>query len=467
MKKQSFALAFLAGVSLLGMTLALASPAQAKAMDDFVTADGTTQYGWGIIANETNKTIWDFGADGMPAKCRAAEGDTSEQRVYDYAIRNLAVKQDDAYSLSCTFTPDADSDLSAERTYGLVCWYQDADNYLIYWLQQKTSADWSGQFYGRVAGAFRKMYFPQSQASGGLEYADYWRKGEYYDMWWDQANDTNANLYNQRSILLTKTVTLKVVSAIEDVTVNGEVAHCRKFDLHQIVDGSDKLVRSMYVQQINATTGDFYTGLYSEAFSVGLSDYVLAPTNTNFGEHVASLIDALPSAVSSKEDIAAIIAARNAYKGLLSFKSQLSNEELTKLEGSEAKAAAYVDTVISALDDKKSSFKEDVNAAYELYASCNAEIQAKITKLSELTNAIQEAKTWTDPNTSSAASSTAASSETPSSSSLVSTSSTTTPTPNPSGVNGGAIAGIVIGSIVVVAGVVVAVILVKKHKKVE
>lgn len=414
--------------SLLAMAgtvlLAAALPGRAVyAFDDFVDGDGNTHYGWSLVANETNSTIWDFDEEtGMVYYCRAAEGDTSAQRVYNYALRNLEIEEDDSYSVSCTFTPDPDSDLSVERSYGIVAWYQDADNYLIYWLQQKTTSDWSGQFYGRIDGAFRSMYVPKEHCSGAIPYCDYWRKGEYYDMWWDQANDTNPELFGQKNILLTKTVTLKVESNIEDVVVNSETVNCRKFVLHQIVDNAsgepvDFISDVFYIRQLVPGMGNFYTGIYSECFSVGLSNFALTTTTTDFAENVTSLISALPSSVESAVDISKIIEARNAYKGLLDFQDGFPAESLSALEQAESNAAAYVDAVIAALDNTKSTFPTDVDNAYNLYAGLNPEIQNKVTKLDALINAVKEAKDWTDPSSSSeevpSSSEQPASSETP------------------------------------------------------
>ena len=152
-------------VLVLGFSLPAALNAnnnlQLNALDDYVNADGETQYGWNLVANETNATTWEFDENGEVSYCWAADGDISAQRVYNYALRNLEINGDDSYSVSAKFVPDPDSDLSAERTYGLVCWYQDADNYLLYWLQTKTDGCWSGQFYGRIDGAFRQIYMPE------------------------------------------------------------------------------------------------------------------------------------------------------------------------------------------------------------------------------------------------------------------------------------------------------------------
>ena len=309
---------------LLVLAIGLALPAallannqfEVKAFDDFVNEEGNTQYGWHLVANETNQKIWEFDENGEVAYCWAGDGDISAQRVYNYALRNLAIDGDDTYSVSATFVPDPDSDLSAERTYGIVCWYQDADNYLIYWMQQKTAGDWSGQFYGRVDGSLRQIYMPQKY-NGSIGYVDGWLRGEYYDLWWDQGAYTHPEILMKRNALITTTVGLKVVSNIQEVTVGGTATTCRRFELHQIVNGEDHISCEFYVKQITAESGEFYTGVYSEMFNIGIEDFEISCTNTDFTKSVADSINALPEAVDNVSQIAAIAEARNAYNGLL------------------------------------------------------------------------------------------------------------------------------------------------------
>lgn len=392
-------LSVLSGV-LFSSLIIQSSPVHVHALDDYTNEEGQTQYGWSLVANETNVSCWEFDEQGELAYCYAAEGDTANQRVYNYALRNLAIQQDDSYSVSCVFTPDPDSDLSAERAYGLVCWYQDADNYLLYWMQQKTGGDWSGQFYGRINGSFRKMWMPESCASGAIPYVDGWRKGEYYDLWWDQSKNSHPAICNERNALLTTTIQLKVVSSLEECTVAGETKTCRKFELHQIIHDEDFISCIFYVEQLNANSGDFYTGVYSECFSVGLSDFTITTTNTDFATPVKEKINALPETIVNESQIIDVMQARNAYEGLLSYQSLLTTNDVEKLTTAEEAVGLYVDNKIMALDHNKSSFKQDVDAAYNLFISLNEILQGKVTKVTELSNAINEAKDWKDPNTS-------------------------------------------------------------------
>lgn len=403
-KRFKVVLSLLASV-LISSLMIQSSPVKVHALEDYTNEEGKTQYGWSLVANETNVSCWEFNEQGDLAYCYAAEGDTANQRVYNYAVRNLAIQQDDAYSVSCVFTPDPDSDLSAERAYGIVCWYQDSDNYLIYWLQQKTGGDWSGQFYGRVGGSFRKMWIPESSASGALPYVDAWRKGEYYDLWWDQTQNSHPSICNKRNALLTTEIELKVISSIEEITVAEETKVCRKFELHQIVDEEDFTSCIFYVEQIDENSGDFYTGVYSECFSVGLSDFTITTINTDFAVPVSQAIDALPDTISNESQIIDVMQARNAYEGLLTYQSSITTDTLEKLNDSETAVGIYVDAKIMALDSSKSSFKEDVDAAFKLFSSLSDRLQEKVTKVTELSDAINAAKDWKDPNQSNSSSS--------------------------------------------------------------
>ena len=391
--------------ALLVLTLGLSLPAaliannqlELHALDDYVNADGDTQYGWNLVANETNATTWEFDENGDVSYCWAADGDISAQRVYNYALRNLEIEGDDSYSVSATFVPDPDSDLSAERTYGIVCWYQDADNYLLYWLQTKTDGCWSGQFYGRIDSAFRMMYMPQKYQSA-IAYTDSWRKGEYYDMWWDQPANSHSELVGQKSVLLTTTVGLKVVSDIQTITVGGTETTCRRFELHQIVGGIDEISCEFYVKQLNAESGGFYTGVYSEMFNIGIEDFTIECTNTDFTKPLVAEVAALPETVASEEDIEKINAARGTYEGLLSYKESVPAETLTKLEAAEASVITYVDNRIAALDKTQSTFLTDLDAVLVLYESLSIAQQDSLTNIDLLSQAIEDADGWVDPN---------------------------------------------------------------------
>lgn len=390
---------------LLVLAIGLALPAallannqfEVKAFDDFVNEEGNTQYGWHLVANETNQKIWEFDENGEVAYCWAGDGDISAQRVYNYALRNLAIQGDDSYTVSATFVPDPDSDLSAERTYGIVCWYQDADNYLIYWMQQKTAGDWSGQFYGRVDGSLRQMYMPQKY-NGSIGYVDGWMRSEYYDMWWDQGAYTHPEILMKRNALITTTVGLKVVSSIEEVTVGGTATTCRKFELHQIVNNEDHVSCEFYVKQIDANSGEFYTGVYSEMFNIGIEDFEISCTNTDFTKPVVEAINALPETIDNVAHIGNVVEARNSYNGLLSYQSNVAADVVSKLENAETSVGAYVDSVILALDKTQPTFVADVEAALKLYESLSVELQEKVSKTAELAQAIEDAENWVDPS---------------------------------------------------------------------
>jgi len=155
MKKKFLALS----ASLFALFVALTLNINANAMDNYQNEDGETLYGWALETNDTDAGLWEFDENGNPAAVYAAEGDTANQWTNNYAIRNLAIGADDNYTLQTTFTPDPETDLSVDRAYGLLVWYQDPDNFLIYWLQQKPSPEWSAQFYGRVDGVYKSFYF--------------------------------------------------------------------------------------------------------------------------------------------------------------------------------------------------------------------------------------------------------------------------------------------------------------------
>ena len=241
------------------------------------------------------------------------------------------------------------------------------------------------------------MWMPQKY-NGSITYTDAWLRGEYYDMWWDQAAYTHPALLNQRNILLTTTVGLKVVSSIEEVTVANETLKCRKFELHQIVNDVDHLSCEFYVKQINENSGEFYTGVYSEMFNVGISSFTIDCEKTDFTKKTVEAINALPSSVSNVSQINDIIKARKTFNGLLSYQSQLDESVVTKLVNAENAVGTYVDNVILSLDSNKKTFVSDVEAALNLYESLTSELQEKVSKTDELLKAIEDAKNWVDPS---------------------------------------------------------------------
>lgn len=396
--------------ALLVSTFALAIPLTTTAInhevsalvDDYVYEDGTIQYGYAIDATEINASCWEFDENGEVSGCLAGLGDTESQKDHNYALRNLAIQGDDSYSVSAKFIPSEESDLSIERTYGIVAWYQDYENYLVYWMQQKTGGDWSGQFYGRIDGLMRKFYVPQNYCDmGNIEYNDFFINAEFEDLWWDQ-NYSHPSLKGQKAVLLTTSIELKVVSTLKEVTVGGETLTCRSFELHQIVDEIDYTSCEFIIKQINTSASgnldEFYTGIYSQSFDIGIEDFTITCEKTNFVNNFATKVESLPTTVTSEDDLNTVISVDNAYKGLLSYKANVNSETLTKLENAKNAAVSYVDSEIALLDKSKTTFVEDVDKVVELYELLPEEYQKSITNLDLLTKAIEDADNWVDPS---------------------------------------------------------------------
>lgn len=373
-------------VLMLAVTLCFGTFCVAGA--EHIDTDGVTHYGWSLICNETEKSCFTFGDDGNIDAIYAAEGDIANQRMNMYAIRDLAFDGDEEYTVQATFTPDAETDLSAERTYGIVAWYVDSDNYLIYWLQQKNVApDWSGQFYGRVNGVFKKYVSTTTITAGN----DYWFSGEYDDMWWDNAKVAHPALHGKRDVLITAKVTLKVVSKIETITVGGKEATCRSFELHQIVNDQDFVANKFYCKDVTSQSPAAKTGLYSEAFSFAVSDFSASGSkNQQKADAVATEINALGT-IGSAEAINAVIKARVDFENLLELQSLLPAGTETKLETAEKAVGTYVDGLILALDSSSSIFKADVETVYNLYISLPENLAITVTETAKLQSAVTEA----------------------------------------------------------------------------
>ena len=375
--------------------LFFAFTSKVDAMDNYVDEDGNVLYGWHMETNETDAETWEFDENGNPTASKSAEGDTGNQFTNNYAIRNLEIDANANYTLQATFTPDADSDLSVERAYGLLVWYQDPDNFLLYWLMQKPG-DWSGQFYGRVGGVYKSFYMTQETAGlGNIGYSDTWRRTEFNDMWWD-SNHAHAALRNQRASLITNTVTLKVNSAVENITVAGVAEESRYFEVYQIVNGTEHLTSKMYIKGVDSNSGDFYTGLYTERFNVGISDFKLE-SSTDFAAPVNAEIAGLPSKISNDQEMLTVMEAASNYKSLLSYKSSVSAENASKIEALNASVAPYMDSRILGLNVNSTTFVDDVLALEELYFSLPLEYQDAITQLDALIEALEKAETWEDP----------------------------------------------------------------------
>lgn len=371
MKKQLI----VAGSILLAATFAGTQSVLAAA--DYTDANNETHYGWSLVCNSTEEALWQFGADGNISACSAAEGDIGNQRVNMYALRDIERAANEAYTVEATFTPDPESDLSTERTYGVVAWYVDSDNYLIYWLQQKTAGDWSGQFYGRVNGAFKAYVNNSGTAS--------WNSGEYNDMWWD-GGAANPAIRGTRNALLNNTVTLKVVSSIEEKEVGGTTYSCRKFELHQIVKpaegaAEDFIADTYWCKDITASSPAARVGLYSEAFSFTVSGFAATGDNDRtIAQAAETQINALGT-VSAADQIGSVEAARLTYERLLDLKSYLTEGTEAKLIAAENSVGAYVDGRIKALDPSSATFKDDVDEVYDLYMGLNDRLAATVTEV--------------------------------------------------------------------------------------
>ena len=368
----------------------------AETFENYEDEDGNVQYGWHLEAEEINREIWDFDENGNPKASRAAEGDTSTQFTNNYAIRNLVISAGDSYTTQATFIPDPDSDLSVERAYGLLVWYQDPDNFLLYWVRQKAN-EWSANFYGRVGGTYRSFYItPETKANGNVSWGfEGWDRSEFADMWWDSLHP-HPSIRNKRDVLLGTTLTLKVVSDIENVTVGGVTEESRFFEFYHIIDGTSHLSAKFYVKNIDSESGDFYTGIFTEAFNVGISDYALE-SETNFAAPVNESIAQLPATISTDAEMANVIAVASDYKSLLSFKSGISEENRTKIEALDASVISYVDGRILGLDENKTTFVNDTLAVEELFYSLPIAYQDQLTQVDALIEALEKAEGWEDP----------------------------------------------------------------------
>lgn len=384
--------------SLMILFVALTFTFKVNAMENYQDEDGQTLYGWSLETNDTDAELWEFDENGDPAAVYAAEGDTANQWTNNYAIRNLAIGANDTYTLQTTFTPDPETDLSVDRAYGLLVWYQDPDNFLIYWLQQKPTPEWSAQFYGRVDGVYKSFYFDAKYDLGNIGYMDDWRKGEFYDMWWDSGY-ANSELRNNRTAIVSSTVTLKVVSNVEKVTVAGVEESCRKFELHQIVNGVDHITSAFYVRGINETSDEFYTGIYSEKFNITFADYSLEfDSQDELVQSVENEIAQLPTSVSQISEIESIINVSSNYKTLLSLKSGISAANAEKIERLDNEIVTFIDSKIEGLDPNKPSYVDDVLELESLYFELPVEYSDELTKVDKLIEALENVENWEDPS---------------------------------------------------------------------
>ena len=361
---------------------------------DYVDQDMVTHYGWTLACEEVNESAFVFGSDGMISAIDAASAvDTENQFTNMFALRDIEYAADEEYTIQATFTPDPESDLSAERAYGIVAWYADDDNYMIYWLQQKMGGDWSGQFYGRVGGVYKTAI---STKTGKTT----WQSFEFDDMWWDNANVSHPDLVGTRNAVIDNTITLKVVSKIETVTVEEVDYTCRSFELYEVFNGTEFLSNKYYLRDVTAESPSFNVGLYSDKFNVSVSDYSCTATGDAARiSAVETAMTGLSSTVDSSEDITAITAARTDYERLLDLQAGMTDEEsaVAALEAAENGVGTYVDGLIDALDSSSATFKDDVDSVYELYMSLSDLLESKVTKTEELQAALEEAENPTQP----------------------------------------------------------------------
>lgn len=368
-----------------------AKPTYTSALSDYVDEDGNTHAGWSMSGSSMDQKTWYFDSDtGDIAGSLSMQGDMSAGTMTNFAIRNIPLVQDDTYTVSATFLPHEGMNTDYETTYGIVLWYKDPNNYIVYWLQTKgqenknedagiTVGAWSGNLYGKVNGAERQYWVPSNYCDGeGIKYADGWRQDEFVDMWYDQSLHTHPDLKGSKTsklgILLTTPVTLVAKSELS--TANNEA--CRKFTLQQKVNNTTKTCLEIYVKGITGSSGAFYTGVGAKKMNCTISNFTISPTKTNFTSGVNSKISAIPSTISTAADIDKVVAARNAYDGLLSLKSAVTSSNVTKLTTGETNCANLFNKKALSLDPE--NVNEDVFLEiYEYYNySFNDYIRAKI-----------------------------------------------------------------------------------------
>lgn len=220
-------------------------------------------YVWKTVSTEANADAFVFDEESEELVAINSAG-RSDMWTNMYAIKYEGLDADAAYSLEATFTPTGENnEKGAERTYGLVVWYQNSDNFLLYWLQQKDGGNWSGQFYGKVNGENRNFVTNPG--------AETWNTSEWDDMWWDNPT-ANPEIRGKAHVLLDTEVTLRVVSKIVELDNLGTA---RAFELHQIVNGVDHVSRTYYIKDVPAVEDKFRTGVYVNNFDMEISGFSL------------------------------------------------------------------------------------------------------------------------------------------------------------------------------------------------
>lgn len=222
---------------------------------------------WSVIADETNKDLYTFDPiTGEVSGINCIADDSGNQHCNMYAVYGVPVGAN--YTVQATFDPtqtDA-NEKGSERTYGILAYYKDADNWLIYWMQQKPGGDWSAQLYGKIGGEWRN--FTEATTADG------WNNGEWAtERWWDFGNSNTQLNVNTHPLLSTK-VTVKIVSTVQEITVGGEQVTVRAFEIHQIVGNEDKVVTTYYVKDAVSVEG-VSVGVYAKNFDLVISDFRL------------------------------------------------------------------------------------------------------------------------------------------------------------------------------------------------
>lgn len=235
---------------------------EAIGSDESISRDSSA---WHEICAEGNEACFVYDDDGALTGMKTADSEAN-MFLNMFAIGDEVTSG--AYSVEVTFDPTQSdkNEKGSERTYGIVAWYKDKDNYLIYWLQQKAGGDWSGQLYGKVNGNIRSYVLSSS--------VDSWNNNEWNDMWWD-GNTANPQIKGVKHALLNTAITLKVVSTVTEVTIGEEAVTVRAFELIQIVNGEEHVASTYYIKDAVDLTG-VRTGVYVNNYDIMLKDFCLA-----------------------------------------------------------------------------------------------------------------------------------------------------------------------------------------------
>lgn len=378
MKKKWFSMIVIALLAAVMSVTGLTAFAEDGIPPDIADNSETT-VGWEIISTQDNGVLFTF-ENGNIKHIAASDGVVDVQRMNMYAMRTSKRSADETYSVKATFTPDSDLASGSERTYGVIPWYLDENNFLIYWLQQKTDGAFSGQFYGKVNGSWKSRMYSDEET--------FWSNSEYDDFWWDGGNHPE-NIKGKKNILLTETITLLV--NVSNVIHTGTQLPAKKFEIHEIgtkvVEGEtvedDGIIKTVWVKD-STLQGNIRTGVYMENFNMAIDNFnSYGITDDALVASAEEKIEAIASEVT-KNDISDIITARNEYLELADNMNRVNPDSVDKLVLSETAAAIAVDAVISALDKTTISFLADVTEARTIFDSLSEEISSQVTKVALL-----------------------------------------------------------------------------------